>query len=139
MGKLSDKAPKKWFVVNAEGKVLGRLATRIANVLRGKEKPSFVPHQDAGDYVVVINAEKIRVTGNKETGMVYYRHSRYPGGLKQRTLKEQRAIDPTEIIRSAVRGMVPKNVLGREVLRKLFVYAGPKHSHQAQKPIELNV
>ncbi len=139
MGKLSNKAPKNWFVIDADGKVLGRMATRIANILRGKEKPSFVTHQDAGDYVIVINAEKVRVTGNKATAKLYHRHSTYPGGLKTRTYREQMDKDPTEILRKAVKGMVPKNILGREVMRKLFVYAGPNHEHKAQKPTELKI
>jgi large subunit ribosomal protein L13 len=128
-----------WYVVDAEGQTLGRLATRIADALRGKRKPQYTPHVDTGDFVVVVNAEKISVTGNKRADKKYYRHSGYPGGIKQRTLREQLERRPTEVIRKAVKGMLPKNKLASAQLTKLKVYAGPDHPHAAQdpKPLEL--
>lgn len=125
---------RKWLVVDAEGQVLGRLATQIASRLRGKHKPIFTPHVDTGDFVVVINAEKVRLTGNKLEQKVYYRHSNYPGGLKAETAKERMEKKPEEIMRAAVWGMLPKNRLGRTLIKKLKVYRGPQHPHEAQKP-----
>jgi large subunit ribosomal protein L13 len=128
-----------WYLVDAEGKNLGRLATQIADTLRGKRKPQFTPHVDTGDFVIVVNAEKIAVTGNKLDDKIYYRHSGYPGGLKQRTLREQLERRPTEVIRAAVKGMLPRNKLARQQLTKLKVYAGPEHPHDAQAPRTLEV
>jgi large subunit ribosomal protein L13 len=130
---------REWYVVDAEGKTLGRLASQIAAVLRGKHKPQFSPAVDVGDYVIVINAEKIRVTGRKMEQKRYYRHSGYPGGLSEITLADQLERHPTRVIGAAVKGMLPRNRLGRKMLKKLKVYAGPDHPHQAQgpKPLEL--
>lgn len=125
---------RRWRVVDAEGQTLGRLATRIADALRGKDKPQFTPHIDTGDFVVVVNAEKVAVTGKKLDEKLYHRHSGYPGGLRSRTLREQLARRPEEVIRKAVKGMLPRNRLGRAQLRKLKVYAGPEHPHIAQSP-----
>ena len=130
---------KDWFIVDAEGKTLGRLATAIARTLRGKHKPTFTPHADMGDYVIVINAEKVALTGSKETEKFYYAHSGYPGGLRKRSVREVRATHPERIIHNAVRGMLPGNVLGQQQLRKLKIYAGPNHPHRTQKPQELQV
>jgi large subunit ribosomal protein L13 len=130
---------RHWLVVDAAGKTLGRLATQIADLLRGKGKPTFTPHVDVGDFVVVVNAEKIRVTGNKLAAKRYYRHSGYPGGLRSRTLGEQLERGPEEVIRRAVRGMLPRNRLGRKQLTKLKVYAGPDHPHAAQQPQPLEI
>ena len=130
---------RRWYVVDAEGQTLGRLATRIADTLRGKNKPQFTPHVDTGDFVVVVNAEKIAVTGKKLDEKIYYRHSGYPGGLKQRTLREQLDRRPTEVLRIAVKGMLPKNKLAARQLTKLKVYAGPEHPHTAQAPQPLEV
>ena len=124
----------EWFVVDAEGKTLGRLATEIARVLRGKHKPNYSPSVDVGDYVVVVNAEKIHVTGRKMDQKMYYRHSGYPGGLKEINLRDQLAKHPTRVIEHAVKGMLPRNSLGRRMFKKLKVYAGPDHPHQAQRP-----
>ena len=131
---------RRWFVVDAEGKVLGRLATRIAQIVRGKEKAYFTPHLDTGDFVVVVNADKVRVTGNKPKDKIYYRHSGYVGHLKERSLGRMLARKPEWVVLHAVRGMLPKNRLGRKMLKKLKVYRGPDHEHQAQKPerIELS-
>jgi large subunit ribosomal protein L13 len=131
-----DKIERRWWLVNAEGKILGRLATEVAILLRGKKKPQFVDFLDSGDFVIVINAEKINVTGKKEEKKVYYSHSLYPGGLKKETLKELLEKKPEEVIRRAVWGMIPKNKLGRAVYKKLKVYRGPHHPHEAQKPQE---
>jgi large subunit ribosomal protein L13 len=125
---------RNWLVVDATGQTLGRLATRIADALRGKRKPEYTPHVDTGDFVIVINAEKITVTGDKRAQKRYYRHSGYPGGLKSRTFEEMQARRPEEIIRLAVKGMLPRNRLARKQLTKLKVYAGPDHPHSAQKP-----
>ena len=125
---------RNWVLVDASGKTLGRLATRIADTLRGKRKPEYTPHMDTGDFVVVVNAEKIAVTGNKRQQKLYHRHSGYPGGLRTRTLEEMLERRPEEVIRLAVKGMLPRNRLGRQQLRKLRVYAGPEHPHEAQKP-----
>ena len=123
-----------WYVVDAEGKTLGRLATQIADTLRGKGKPEYTPHVDTGDFVVVVNAEKIAVTGNKLDDKIYYRHSGYPGGLRERTLREELARRPTEVLRKAVKGMLPRNRLARAQITKLKIYAGPEHPHDAQSP-----
>ncbi|WP_026400221.1 50S ribosomal protein L13 [Acholeplasma equifetale] len=130
---------RKWYVVDAEGQTLGRLATKVAAVLRGKHKPSYTPHVDTGDYVIVINADKIVLTGKKWDGKKYYRHSGYPGGLYVRTAKEQLEKFPTSLVEKAVKGMIPRTSLGAAQLKKLFVYAGPEHKHQAQKPERLEV
>ncbi len=125
---------KKWILVDAEGEVLGRLASTVAAILRGKHKPEFTPHMDTGDYVIVINAEKIRLTGNKMTDKQYFSYSGYPGGERFTTPAELLEKKPAEVVRKAVKGMLPKNALGREILRNLRVYAGPVHQHTAQKP-----
>jgi len=125
---------RNWLIVDANGQTLGRLATQIADVLRGKRKPTYTPHVDTGDFVVVINAEKIAVTGNKRADKRYYRHSGYPGGLKSRTLEEMLDRRPEEVIRLAVKGMLPRNRLARKQLTKLKIYSGPEHPHVAQKP-----
>jgi large subunit ribosomal protein L13 len=125
---------REWYVVDADGQTLGRLATQIADTLRGKRKPQYTPHVDTGDFVVVVNAEKIAVTGDKLDSKIYYRHSGYPGGLRQRTLREQLARRPEEVIRKAVKGMLPRNKLARAQLTKLKIYAGPDHPHEAQAP-----
>jgi len=130
---------RAWFVVDAEGKTLGRLATQIADVLRGKRKPTYTPHVDVGDFVVVVNAEKVAVTGKKLSDKRYYRHSGYPGGIRHRTLAEMLDRQPEEVIRKAVKGMLPRNRLARQQLRKLKVYAGSEHPHQAQKPEPLEI
>ncbi|MCD8069445.1 MAG: 50S ribosomal protein L13 [Lachnospiraceae bacterium] len=129
-----DKVERKWYVVDAEGQTLGRLASQVASVLRGKNKPVFTPHEDCGDYVIVINADKIAVTGKKLDQKIYYRHSDYVGGMKQQTLREKKAKKPEQVIELAVKGMLPKGPLGRQMYTKLHVYAGPEHPHAAQKP-----
>ena len=128
---------RKWYVVDADGCTLGRLASEIAKVLRGKNKPSFTPNMDTGDYVIVVNAEKVKVSGKKLDQKQYYHHSGFVGGLKSTSLREKLATKPEEVLEEAVRGMLPKGPLGREMYKKLFVYAGPEHKHQAQKPEEL--
>jgi large subunit ribosomal protein L13 len=125
---------RQWYVVDAEAKTLGRLATQIADVLRGKGKPAYTPHVDSGDFVIVVNAEKVHVTGQKLDQKIYYRHSGYPGGLRERTLREQLERRPEEVLRKAVKGMLPKNKLASAQLRKLKIYAGPEHPHAAQNP-----
>jgi large subunit ribosomal protein L13 len=125
---------REWYVVDAQGKTLGRLASEIAKILRGKHKPIYVPHLDCGDYVIVVNAEKVRVTGKKLDKKFYYRHSGYPGGLKSISLRNQLQKHPTRVMEAAVRGMLPKNRLGRAMIKKLKVYAGDSHPHQAQQP-----
>lgn len=125
---------RKWYVVDAEGKTLGRLASEIARVLRGKHKPIFTPHMDTGDYVIVVNAAKVKVTGKKLNQKIYYHHSGYVGGMKETTLKEMLANKPERVVELAVKGMLPKGPLGRQMYKKLFVYAGPEHKHEAQKP-----
>ena len=125
---------RKWYVVDAEGMTLGRLASEVAKVLRGKNKPIFTPHIDTGDYVIVVNAEKVKVTGKKLLQKVYYNHSDYVGGMKETTLAEMMAKKPEKVIELAVKGMLPKGPLGRQMYTKLFVYAGPDHKHAAQKP-----
>ncbi len=129
-----DKIERKWYVVDAEGQTLGRLSSEIAKILRGKNKPEFTPHIDTGDYVIVVNAEKVKVTGKKLDQKIYYHHSDYVGGMKETTLKELLAKHPERVITYAVKGMLPKGPLGRQMGKKLFVYAGPEHKHQAQKP-----
>ena len=128
-----------WYVVDAEGKTLGRLASEVANVLRGKNKPTYTPHIDTGDYVIVVNAEKIQVTGKKLDQKIYYHHSEYVGGMKEATLREMMQKKPEFVITHAVKGMLPKGPLGRQMLKKLHVYAGPEHNHAAQKPETLDI
>ena len=130
---------RDWYVVDADGRTLGRLATQIANVLRGKRKPTYTPHVDVGDFVIVVNAEKIAVTGDKREKKLYWRHSGYPGGIRSRTLGDLLEKRPEEVIRKAVKGMLPRNRLARAQLRKLKVYAGPEHPHRAQKPEKLEI
>ncbi len=130
---------RNWFIVDAEGKTLGRLASAIAATLRGKTKPIYTPHIDTGDFVVVVNAEKIKVTGAKETDKFYYSHSGYPGGLKTAALKDLRARHPERILENAVRGMLPRNTLGRAQFKKMKIYVGTDHPHGAQKPAELQL
>lgn len=130
---------RKWYVVDATGLTLGRLASEVAKVLRGKNKPIFTPHADTGDYVIVVNAEKIVVTGKKLSDKIYYRHSDYVGGMKEATLKEMLDKKPEKVVELAVKGMLPKGPLGRKMYTKLFVYAGPEHKHAAQKPEELKL
>ena len=125
---------RKWYVVDATDMTLGRLASEVAKVLRGKNKPTFTPHIDTGDYVIVVNAEKIKLTGKKLDQKIYYHHSDYVGGMKETTLREMLAKKPEKVVELAVKGMLPKGPLGREMYTKLFVYAGPEHKHQAQKP-----
>jgi large subunit ribosomal protein L13 len=130
---------RNWLVVDAEGKTLGRLSTQIAVALRGKTKPEYTPHVDTGDFVVVVNAEKVSVTGNKRADKRYYRHTGYPGGIKERSLEEMLRRRPEEVIRHAVKGMLPRTRLGRKQLTKLKVYAGPEHPHVAQKPVPMEI
>ena len=129
-----DKIERKWYVVDAEGATLGRLASEIAKVLRGKNKPEYTPHIDTGDYVIVVNAEKVKVTGKKLQQKIYYNHSDYVGGIKETTLKEMLNKHPERVIEFAVKGMLPKGPMGRDMIKKLHVYAGPEHANQAQKP-----
>ena len=129
-----DKIERKWYVVDADGCTLGRLASGVASVLRGKNKPQFPPHVDTGDYVIIVNADKIKVTGKKLEQKIYYNHSDYVGGMRETTLKEMLAKKPERVIELAVKGMLPKGPLGRSMYTKLFVYAGPEHKHEAQKP-----
>lgn len=130
---------RKWYVVDAEGKTLGRMASEIASILRGKKKPIYTPHIDTGDYVIVVNAEKVVTTGKKLNQKIYYHHSEYVGGMKETTLKEMLNKKPEYVITHAVKGMLPKGPLGRQMLKKLFVYAGPEHKHAAQKPEALEI
>ena len=125
---------RKWYVVDAAGMTLGRLASEVAKVLRGKNKPIFTPHIDTGDYVIIVNADKVKVTGKKLDQKIYYHHSDYVGGMKEMTLKEKLAKKPEQVVELAVKGMLPKGPLGRQMFKKLFVYAGPDHKHAAQKP-----
>ena len=129
-----DTIDRKWYVVDAEGMTLGRLASEIAKVLRGRHKPIFTPHMDTGDYVIVVNAEKIKVSGKKLDQKIYYKHSGYVGGMKETTLKDMLKKHPERVVEYAVKGMLPKGPLGRQMYRKLFVYVGPEHKHAAQKP-----
>ena len=130
----AEDVERRWYVVDAEGETLGRLATRIADTLRGKRKPEYTPHVDTGDFVVVVNAEKIAVTGKKLEEKRYYRHSGYPGGLRVRSLREELDRRPTEVVRKAVKGMLPRNRLANRQITKLKIYAGPEHPHEAQRP-----
>lgn len=125
---------RKWYVVDAQGQTLGRLASEVASILRGKHKPTFTPNVDTGDHVIIINASKIELTGNKINDKIYYRHSNHPGGLKQRTANEMRTNYPEQMLELAIKGMLPKNSLGRQMFKKLHVYAGPEHKNQAQQP-----
>ena len=134
-----ETVERNWYVIDAEGVNLGRLATRVADVLRGKHKPTFTPHVDCGDFVIVVNASKINLTGNKLNDKIYYNHSGYTGGLRERTAKEMREKYPVEMIERAVKGMIPHTRLGRQVAKKLFVYEGAEHPHMAQKPVEMKV
>lgn len=129
-----NEVERKWYVVDAEGKTLGRLASEVAAILRGKHKPTYTPHVDTGDHVIIINAEKIELTGKKLTNKLYYRHSLHPGGLKVRTALEMRTNYPEQMLERAIRGMLPKGSLGRQMFKKLHVYGGSEHPHQAQKP-----
>ena len=129
---------RKWYVVDATDQTLGRLSSEVAKILRGKNKPIFTPHEDTGDYVIIVNAEKIRVTGKKLSQKIYYSHSDYVGGMKETDLKTMLAKKPERVIELAVKGMLPKGPLGRSMIKKLFVYAGPEHKHQAQKPEALS-
>ena len=134
-----ETVKRDWYVIDAEGVNLGRLATRVADVLRGKHKPTFTPHVDCGDFVIVVNASKINLTGNKLNDKIYYNHSGYTGGLRERTAKEMRENYSVEMVERAVKGMIPHNRLGRQVAKKLFVYEGAEHPHMAQKPVEMKV
>ena len=133
-----EEVQRNWFVVDATDRVLGRVATKIADKIRGKDKPTFTPHTDGGDYVIVINAEKIKVTGSKFNNKIYYRHSLYPGGLKSQTFKELIEKNPERVIEEAVKGMLPKNKLGKSIIKKLKVFQGPNHDHESQQPAEWN-
>ena len=135
----AQNVDRKWYVVDAEGKTLGRLASEVASVLRGKNKPIYTPHVDCGDYVIVINAEKVEVTGKKRKEKIYKRHTGYPGGLREVTFEKLQARKPEEIIKHAVKGMLPDGKLGRQMFKKLKVYAGPAHAHAAQKPETLEI
>jgi len=137
--KSESHSNRHWFVVDAEGQTLGRLASIIAATIRGKNKATFSPHMDMGDFVIVVNAEKVAVTGKKETQKVYYRHSSYPGGLSRRSVRDVRQTHPTRLIQAAVRGMLPRNVLGEHQLKKLKIYAGPAHPHESQQPTVLDI
>lgn len=134
-----QEVERKWYLIDAEGQTLGRMASQIAMILRGKNKPTYTPHVDCGDYVIVINAEKVAVTGKKRSDKVYKRHSGYPGGLKETTFDELMEKHPEEAVRHAVRGMMPKGRLGRQMFKKLKVYAGPEHNHAAQKPEKIEL
>ena len=134
-----ETVERNWYVIDAEGVNLGRLATRVADVLRGKHKPTYTPHIDCGDFVIVVNASKVNLTGNKLNDKIYYNHSGYTGGLRERTAKEMRENYPVEMIERAVKGMIPHTRLGRQVAKKLFVYEGAEHPHMAQKPTEMKV
>jgi len=134
-----ENIERKWYVIDAEGETLGRLATKVATVLRGKHKVTYTPHVDTGDYVIVINASKVKLTGKKLSDKMYYNHSGFPGGLRERTAKEMIEKYPEEMVERAIKGMLPHNRLGRKMGKKLFVYAGSEHEHAAQKPIELKI
>ena len=134
-----EEVEHKWYLVNAEGKVLGRLSTELVKILKGKNKPTYTPHMDTGDFVVVVNAGKVTLTGKKMKDKIYYHHTGYPGGIKEMNAEKLLAKKPTEMIRMAVKGMLPKNSLGRQMLRKLKIYAGPNHPHDAQKPVPLEI
>ncbi len=134
-----EELDHKWYLVNAEGKVLGRLSTGLVRILKGKNKPTYTPHLDTGDFVVVVNAGKVTLTGKKMKDKIYYHHTGFPGGIKEMNAEKLLAKKPTEMIRMAVKGMLPKNSLGRQMLRKLKIYAGPNHPHEAQKPVPLEL
>ena len=134
-----EEMDHQWYLVNAEGKVLGRLAVELVKILKGKNKPTYTPHLDTGDFVIVVNAEKIALTGKKMKDKIYYHYTGYPGGIKEMSAEKLLAKKPTEMIRMAVQGMLPKNSLGRQMIRKLKVYAGPNHPHEAQKPSALEL
>jgi large subunit ribosomal protein L13 len=134
-----EEVDHKWYLVNAEGKVLGRLSAELAKVLKGKNKPTYTPHLDTGDFVIVVNAGKVTLTGKKMKDKIYYHHTGYPGGIKEMNAEKLLTKKPTEMIRMAVKGMLPKTSLGRQMLRKLKVYAGPNHPHEAQKPVPLEI
>lgn len=134
-----DKIERKWYVVDASGCTLGRLASQVASILRGKNKPIYTPHEDCGDYVIVVNAEKIKVTGRKLDQKIYYRHSEYAGGMKSFTLRQLIATKPVFVVENAIEGMLPKGPLGRQMFTKLHVYEGPEHKHAAQKPEVLEI
>ena len=135
----ASEISKEWYIANAEGKTLGRFASEVAKVLRGKHKPSFTPHMDMGDFVIIVNAEKIKVTGNKETDKVYFKHTGYPGGGSEISLAEMRRSKPHRILENAIKGMLPHNRLGRSIYSHLKVYSGPNHPHSAQKPKKLEI
>ncbi|WP_108671986.1 MULTISPECIES: 50S ribosomal protein L13 [Peribacillus] len=130
----ANEIDRKWYVIDAKGQTLGRLASEVASILRGKNKPTFTPHVDTGDHVIIINASEIHLTGKKLSDKIYYRHTNFPGGLKQRTALEMRTNYPTKMLELAIKGMLPKNSLGRQMFKKLHVYAGPEHKQQAQQP-----
>ncbi len=134
-----ENVERKWYVVDAEGKTLGRLATKVATILKGKHKATYTPHVDCGDYVIIVNADKVVLTGNKLNDKMYYNHSGYVGGLRERNAKTMIDKYPEEMVERAIKGMLPKGRLGRQMYTKLFVYAGPEHKHEAQKPVELKV
>jgi len=134
-----DDIKREWYIIDAEGQTLGRLASKVAKILQGKHKPIYTPHMDTGDFVIIINAEKIKVTGNKANTKVYRKHSGYPGGLKEVSYKALLEKQPEQIIRHSVKGMMPKTILGKQMFKKLKVYAGPNHPHQAQKPKEIDL
>jgi large subunit ribosomal protein L13 len=134
-----EEVDHQWYLVNAEGKVLGRLATELAKIMRGKNKPTFTPHVDTGDFIIVVNAGKVVLTGKKMKDKIYYHHTGYPGGIKEMSAEKLLAKKPTEMLRIAVKGMLPKNSLGRQTLRKLKIYAGPNHPHEAQRPLPLEL
>ena len=139
MNKQEALSQRRWYVIDGQGQILGRMATEIARLLRGKHKPTFTPNQDAGDFVIVINARGVKLTGAKLQDKIYYRHTEFPGGIRERTAAEMLQIKPEELIRLAVRGMLPKNRLSRKLVTKLKVYAGPEHPHSAQKPEPLTI
>ena len=134
-----ENIERKWYVIDAEGKNLGRVATKAAHILRGKHKVTYTPYVDCGDYVIIVNASKVNLTGNKLTDKKYYNHSGYPGGLRERTAREMQEKYPIEMVERAVKGMLPKNRLGRQMYKKLFVYEGETHPHMAQKPVEMSI
>ncbi len=134
-----EEVEHQWYLVDAEGKVLGRLATELAKILRGKNKPIYTPHVDTGDFVIVVNAGKVALTGKKMKDKIYYHHTGYPGGIREMSAEKLLAKKPTEMIRIAVKGMLPKNSLGRQMIQKLKIYAGAKHPHEAQKPVSLQI
>jgi large subunit ribosomal protein L13 len=136
---IKEELDRKWYLVNAEGKVLGRLSSELAKILKGKNKPTYTPHLDTGDFVIVVNAGKVTLTGKKLKDKIYYHHTGYPGGIRQMNAEKLLAKKPTEMIRMAVKGMLPKNSLGRQMLRKLKIYAGPNHPHEAQRPVSLEL